>query len=195
MCNIPVPAASQLPDTLLAKAGTSHDTDGTSAKIVLGGACSSECNDEDDIACVPAERDRSIHFYDYHIVYLPSYSVPTLLFTGRHTGMLRLSVACAQSVFIATYARLTQWLFTSKPMQYPECSECFKRQHMCVPSFLQVFLHGFFACSCLYWIRCLRIKAKCVTEMISWRCRWHHVRLGPSSGRPSRVLSLHSPQA
>ena len=96
ICNIPVPAASQLPDTLLAKAGTSHDTDGASAKIVLGGACSSECNDEDDIACVPAERDRSIHFYDYHIVYLPSYSVPTLLFTGRHTGMLRLSVACTQ---------------------------------------------------------------------------------------------------
>ncbi len=127
MCNIPVPAASQLPDTLLVKAGTSHDTDGTSAKTALGSACSSECNDEDDIACVPAERDRSIHFYDYHIVYLPSYSVPTLLFNGRHKGMLRLSVACAQSVFIATYARLTQWLFTSKPMQYPECSECFKR--------------------------------------------------------------------
>ena len=114
MCNIPVPAASHLPDTLLVNAGTSHDTDGTSAKTVLDSACSSECNDEDDIACVPVERDRSIHFYDYHIVYLPSYSVPTLLFNGRHKGMLRLSVACAQSVLIATYARITQWLFTSQ---------------------------------------------------------------------------------
>lgn len=114
MCNIPVPAASQFLDTLSVKAGTSHDTDGSSAKIVSGCACSSECNDEDDIACVPAECARPIHFYDFHIVYLPSYSVPTLLFNGRHKGMLSLSVACAQSVFIASHAILTQWLFTSK---------------------------------------------------------------------------------
>lgn len=112
MCNIPVPAASQLPDTLLVKAGTSHNTDGTNEET--GGACSSECNDVDDIACVPAERDRSIHFYDYHIVYLPSYSVPTLLFNGRHKGMRSSSVGCAQSVFIAIYARIIQWQFTSQ---------------------------------------------------------------------------------
>ncbi len=140
MCNIPVPAASQLPDTLSVKASTSHDTDGTSAKIVSGGACSSECNDEDDVACLPAERDRPVHFYDYHIAYLPSYSVPTLLFHGRHKGMLRLNVAYAQSVFIATYAILTQWLVTSQITIVP-CFECFKSQHMCVLSFLQVLLH------------------------------------------------------
>ena len=141
MCNIPVSAASQPPDTLSVKAGTCHDTDGTSAKLVSsGGACSSECDDEDDVACLPAEHDRLVHFYDYHIVYLPSYSVPTLLFHGHHKGMRRLNVACAQSLFIAPYGIPTQWLVTFQMTIVP-CSECFKSQHMCVPSFLQFLLH------------------------------------------------------
>lgn len=139
MCNIPVPAVSQLPDMLLVKAGTGHDTDGTSAKVLSGNACSSECNDEVDIACVPAECDHPIHFYDYHIVYLPSYSVPTLLFTGRHKGMLRLTVACAQSVCIATYVTFS--VAGHLPNHHCTLFECCKGQHMCVSTFLQILLH------------------------------------------------------
>ena len=144
MCNIPVPAASQLPDTLSVKAGTSHDTDERSAEIVSpGGACSSERQDEDDIACVPAECDRPIHFYDYHIVYLPSYSVPTLLFNGRHKGMLRLNASCAQLLYIATYAILSQ-CSPPKSLLSPVLNA--SKASICAP----LAFCRFFACSCCH---------------------------------------------
>lgn len=48
-------------------------------------------NDEEDghDACSTDSSSRSVHFYQYHIVYLPSYSVPVLLFKAYNEGKLK----------------------------------------------------------------------------------------------------------
>lgn len=136
MCNIPVSAASQLPDTLSVKAGTCHDTDGTSAKLVSsGGACSSECDDEDDVACLPAEHDRPVHFYDYHIVYLPSYSVPTLLFHGHHKDGIMLDWDLLVADLPESYRCIAhrpdaRWTFISQ-IDHPHLKQPWYMLHPC----------------------------------------------------------------
>lgn len=135
MCNIPVPAASQLPDMLSVTAGTSHDTDATNANIVSGGACSSESYCEDDIACMPAECDRPVHFYDYHIVYLPSYSVPTFLFNGHHKDGIRLDWDLLVADLPETYRCIAhrpdaRWTFISQ-IEHPHLKRPWYMLHPC----------------------------------------------------------------
>lgn len=61
-----------------------------------GSVQSTHCgNDEEDDkgVCGTDGSSRSVHFYQYHIVYLPSYSVPVLLFKAHNEGKIELHVA------------------------------------------------------------------------------------------------------
>ena len=54
-------------------------------------ACPATCQQHvvktDDADCLAPAVGQAVHFYCYHIIYLPSYSVPVLLFNGWHEGM------------------------------------------------------------------------------------------------------------
>lgn len=82
MSNVPVPATSIVPDlTPACKVMSSEDA---SDNDLLSVAHREHRDGGDDSICVAADITDTIHFYHYHIVYLPSYSVPTLLFNGQH---------------------------------------------------------------------------------------------------------------
>lgn len=50
-----------------------------------------DANDGHD-CCTADSCSLPVHFYEYHIVYLPSYSVPVLLFKAQHEGKSSLCV-------------------------------------------------------------------------------------------------------
>lgn len=59
--------------------------------------------DEDDKECMATDSDQAVYFYNYHIVYLPSYNVPVLLFNGRCAGERLLSLsqtACSATLLV-----------------------------------------------------------------------------------------------
>ena len=55
-------------------------------------------DDDDDDACGTNSSSRSVHFYQYHIVYLPSYGVPVLLFKAHNEGKCKLLMTATFSM-------------------------------------------------------------------------------------------------
>ena len=58
-------------------------------------------------ACVADVSNPPVHFYQYHIVYLPSYSVPVLLLQAHHEGQRNSCMAFMTSQLSSHLLRLT----------------------------------------------------------------------------------------
>lgn len=102
MQNVPLPASSSVADLTPAMSSKGASGDGT---FMLSAAPCEHYDVGDDSICVAADVTDPIHFYNYHIVYLPSYSVPTLLFTGQHEGRIgrRYTQLCVRTYIRTDY--------------------------------------------------------------------------------------------
>ena len=94
MRNVPVSVSSSLPDLVPACKVVSSKSESADGISTLSAAHSAHYDVGDDSSCVASDITSPIHFYHYHIVYLPSYSVPTLLFIGQYEG--RIECICTQ---------------------------------------------------------------------------------------------------
>ena len=94
--------AEQCPESTWSQASNSHSTHSDS--------------DESDgrDACTAESSSLSVQFYQYHVVYLPSYSVPVLLFKAHNEGEFNLCVTlcglhdCAIATFLDSGSLINQ---------------------------------------------------------------------------------------